>query len=76
MQYPPERPKRHNPMGVVEENFQLWSMSGESCPEGTIPVRRTTEQDMIRASSVRRFGRKPRKFVKRDSSSDGHEASA
>ncbi|KAF5443112.1 hypothetical protein F2P56_035700, partial [Juglans regia] len=71
--YPPDRPKGHNPMGVVEENFQLWSMSGESCPEGTIPVRRTTEQDMLRASSVRRFGRKPRKYVRRDFSSDGHE---
>ncbi|XP_041013166.1 uncharacterized protein LOC121256437 [Juglans microcarpa x Juglans regia] len=71
---PPERPNGHNPTGVVEENFQLWSMSGESCPEGTIPVRRTTEQDMLRANSVRRFGRKRRsRHVRRDSSSNGHE---
>jgi len=54
------------------ENFQLWSLYGESCPEGTIPIRRTTEQDMLRANSVRRFGRKIRR-VRRDSSSNGHE---
>jgi hypothetical protein len=61
---------------MVEENFQLWSMSGESCPEGTIPIRRTSEQDMLRAKSVQRFGRKPRRRVRRDSSSNGHEVSA
>lgn len=72
---PPERPKEHNPTGMLfsEENFQLWSMSGESCPEGTVPIRRTTEQDIIRASSIRRFGRKLRRPVRRDSSSNGHE---
>lgn len=70
---PPERPNGHNPTGVVEENFQLWSMSGESCPEGTIAMRRTTEEDMLRASSLRRFGRKPGKHVRRDTNSNGHE---
>ncbi|KAE8023506.1 hypothetical protein FH972_009193 [Carpinus fangiana] len=70
---PPERPNGHNPTGMVEEDFQLWSMSGESCPEGTIPIRRTSEQDMLRAKSVQRFGRKPRRRVRRDSSSNGHE---
>nr|POE78709.1 hypothetical protein CFP56_53839 [Quercus suber] len=58
---------------MLEENVQLWSLSGESCPEGTVPIRRTTEEDMLRASSVRRFGRKPRRHVRRDSSSNGHE---
>uniref|UniRef100_A0A5B6Z0Q0 Neprosin PEP catalytic domain-containing protein n=1 Tax=Davidia involucrata TaxID=16924 RepID=A0A5B6Z0Q0_DAVIN len=70
---PPERPKGHNPTGMVSENFQLWSISGESCPEGTIPIRRTTEKDILRASSIRRFGRKIRRPVQRDSSSNGHE---
>ncbi|KAF3431220.1 hypothetical protein FNV43_RR25950 [Rhamnella rubrinervis] len=70
---PPERPKGHKNSGMETENFQLWRMSGESCPEGTVPIRRTTEQDMLRASSVRRFGRKLRRHVKRDSSSNGHE---
>ncbi|KAG4208505.1 hypothetical protein ERO13_A03G137000v2 [Gossypium hirsutum] len=71
---PPERPSGVNPNGMGGEDFQLWSMSGESCPEGTIPIRRTSEEDMLRASSVRRFGRKrPRRRVRRDSTSNGHE---
>ena len=35
---------------------QLWHQSG-SCPEGTIPIRRITEADIFRQSSVQRFGR-------------------
>ncbi|KAH1064139.1 hypothetical protein J1N35_029126 [Gossypium stocksii] len=79
---PPERPRVYERDGVMmtaeveeeeEEHVQLWRMSGETCPEGTIPIRRTTEQDMLRASSVRRFGRKPRRRVRRDSTSNGHE---
>ncbi|KEH20188.1 DUF4409 domain protein [Medicago truncatula] len=38
--------------------FQLWSLSGESCPDGTIPVRRITEQDVLRVGSITQFGRK------------------
>lgn len=48
-------------------------MSGETCPEGTIPVRRTKEQDILRASSIRRFGRKIKRPVRRDTTSNGHE---
>ncbi|XP_044492078.1 uncharacterized protein LOC123215872 [Mangifera indica] len=70
---PPARPSSHNPTGTVTEDFQLWSMSGESCPEGTVPIRRTTEQDMLRASSFRRFGRKLRGHIRRDTNSNGHE---
>ncbi|KAK1376580.1 DUF239 domain-containing protein/DUF4409 domain-containing protein [Heracleum sosnowskyi] len=71
---PPERaPKGQNPADSESENYQLWSVSGESCPEGTVPIRRTTEQDVLRASSVRRFGRKFQKTVRRDTSSSGHE---
>ncbi|KAE8705520.1 hypothetical protein F3Y22_tig00110429pilonHSYRG01505 [Hibiscus syriacus] len=70
---PPERPSGVNGNGMGADDFQLWSMSGESCPEGTIPIR-TAEADMLRASSVRRFGRKgPRRRVRRDSTSNGHE---
>lgn len=58
----------------LSDSFQLWSLSGESCPEGTIPIRRTTEQDMLRATSVRRFGRKKIiNRVRRDTSGNGHE---
>ena len=73
LQEPPERPKGLEPTGMVTENFQLWDLSGEACPEGTIPIRRTTEQDMLRASSIRRFGRKLRRHVRRDTNSNGHE---
>ncbi|KAL1194137.1 Protein neprosin [Cardamine amara subsp. amara] len=69
---PPEMPKGYSQENESHEDFQLWSLSGESCPEGTIPIRRTTEQDMLRATSFRRFGRKIRR-VRRDSSSNGHE---
>lgn len=71
----PETPKGENPDEMVSENHQLWSLSGESCPEGTIPIRRTTEQDVLRASSIQRFGRKIRRPIRRDSSSNGHEVS-
>ncbi|WVZ20732.1 hypothetical protein V8G54_008054 [Vigna mungo] len=71
---PPERPRGKNQTKVdrESESFQLWSDSGETCPEGTVPIRRTTEEDILRASSIRRFGRKPR-AVRRDSSGSGHE---
>ncbi|XP_019439212.1 PREDICTED: uncharacterized protein LOC109344944 [Lupinus angustifolius] len=70
---PPEKPKGHNKMGVMSENFQMWSLYGESCPEGTIPIRRTIEEDILRASSVNGFGRKLSSSVRRDTSSNGHE---
>ncbi|KAL6897903.1 hypothetical protein ACP4OV_006862 [Aristida adscensionis] len=60
---------------------QVWRRSGETCPEGTIPVRRTTEADVLRASSVRRFGMKARggggggvaRRLRHDSTGVGHE---
>ncbi|KAE8692320.1 hypothetical protein F3Y22_tig00110840pilonHSYRG00040 [Hibiscus syriacus] len=74
---PQERPSFYEAEGMVmveeEEYVQLWRVSGERCPEGTIPMRRTREEDMMRASSVRRFGRKPRRRVRRHSTSNGHE---
>lgn len=42
---------------------------------GSVPIRRTTEADVLRASSVRRFGRAPTARVRRDSVSGGHEVS-
>ncbi|KAJ0989018.1 hypothetical protein J5N97_007374 [Dioscorea zingiberensis] len=71
---PPERPKGHyNSTGAMDESFQNWRVSGESCPEGTIPIRRTTKEDILRASSIKRFGRKPASRVRRDSTGSGHE---
>ncbi|XP_031125256.1 uncharacterized protein LOC116027682 [Ipomoea triloba] len=67
---PPELPKGHNYSDQEFEDFQVWKLSRESCPEGTIPIRRTSEQDMLRASSIRRFGRKRaiRPPIRRDTS--------
>ncbi|OQU76412.1 hypothetical protein SORBI_3010G143300 [Sorghum bicolor] len=75
---PPERPKNCNfTLGgsrVSEVVVQAWHATGEACPEGTVPIRRTTEKDLLRASSLRRYGRKPvRRGVRRDSTSSGHE---
>nr|POF09292.1 hypothetical protein CFP56_28236 [Quercus suber] len=36
---------------------QPWHLNGR-CPEGTIPIRRTKEEDLLRAGSVSNFGRK------------------
>ncbi|OVA20769.1 protein of unknown function DUF239 [Macleaya cordata] len=69
---PPETPKNYE-TSTDSEIFQLWRSNGESCPEGTIPIRRTREEDVLRASSIRRFGRKLRKPIRRDYSSSDHE---
>ncbi|XP_074581284.1 protein neprosin-like [Curcuma longa] len=39
---------------------QLWHQNGR-CPEDTIPIRRTTRDDVLRASSIKRYGRKKHK---------------
>ncbi|XP_066377063.1 protein neprosin-like [Miscanthus floridulus] len=82
---PTERPKNCNfTLGssgsgsgssrVGEVVVQAWHATGEACPEGTVPIRRTTEKDLLRARSLRRYGRKPvRRGVRRDSTSSGHE---
>ncbi|KAH9603991.1 hypothetical protein KSS87_023594 [Heliosperma pusillum] len=49
---------------------QLWHMSGEKCPEGTIPVRRTKEEDVLRAESIKRYGRKKHRSIAKPRSPD------
>ena len=67
--------------GAAEEEApvlfqQAWSDGGERCPEGTVPIRRTTARDVKRARSASRFGMKPRASnARRDSTSSGHEVS-
>ncbi|XP_028803266.1 uncharacterized protein LOC114758391 [Neltuma alba] len=66
------RPSFHPEGMMFEENeasssrqkpiSQLWHQSG-SCPEGTIPIRRITEEDILRAESIRRFGKKNHKSI-------------
>ena len=40
------------------KSIQLWTDSGESCPDATVPIRRTTMKDVLRAGSLHKFGRK------------------
>ncbi|XP_076894650.1 protein neprosin-like [Bidens hawaiensis] len=41
---------------------QLWHSNGK-CPKGTIPIRRTTKEDILRASSLKSYGKKKSSFV-------------
>ena len=64
------RPNYH-PEGLFDDNrvsakaskertnpiSQLWHTNGK-CPEDTIPIRTTKKDDVLRASSVKRYGRK------------------
>ena len=46
---------------------QLWHLNGR-CPAGTIPVRRTKEDDLLRASSIKSYGRKKHLTIPKPSS--------
>ncbi|KAL6524503.1 hypothetical protein OROHE_016174 [Orobanche hederae] len=72
---PPERPKRNNSDDETTVGiFQSWTNAGgSSCPEGTIPIRRTSERDILRANSIRQFGKKITRGVRRDTMSSDHE---
>ncbi|KAL7588415.1 hypothetical protein Lser_V15G41127 [Lactuca serriola] len=49
---------------------QLWNSKGESCPQGTIPIRRQTESEILRSNSISKFGKK---LLKRNSIYVGHK---
>ena len=45
--------------GEVARPFtQTWNQNGEKCPDNTIPIRRTKEEDVMRATSLTTFGKK------------------
>lgn len=73
----PKRPKGSNSAGVIGETFQAWAASGETCPDGTIPIRRTKEEDLLRASCIKKYGRKPAvRLMRRDITGiNSHEVS-
>ncbi|ESQ32128.1 hypothetical protein EUTSA_v10005458mg, partial [Eutrema salsugineum] len=53
--------------------YQIWSKSGR-CPVGTIPIRRVSREDISRASSPSRFGRKTPHIYKFLDQAHQHEA--
>jgi hypothetical protein len=87
------RPSYH-PEGLYDENkvstgpkertnpiTQLWHMN-EKCPEDTIPIRRAKKDDVLRASSVIRYGKKKNRIIPKPKSTyldlvnqSGHQAS-
>nr|KYP71847.1 hypothetical protein KK1_011124 [Cajanus cajan] len=60
--------------------WQMWHKNGTRCPKGTVPIRRSTVHDVLRAKSLFDFGKKQRRFPltrRRDApdvvSGNGHE---
>uniref|UniRef100_A0A7N2LBT6 Neprosin PEP catalytic domain-containing protein n=1 Tax=Quercus lobata TaxID=97700 RepID=A0A7N2LBT6_QUELO len=51
---------------------QSWHLNGR-CPEGTIPIRRTKEEDLLRASSVANYGRQKYNSIPNDDNNAIHE---
>lgn len=43
--------------------FQTWRVNGTRCPKGTIPVRRSTVNDVLRSKSLFDFGKKKRPIL-------------
>ncbi|CAK9160915.1 unnamed protein product, partial [Ilex paraguariensis] len=88
---PPERPKmrmiKTDEVIVTNRNsdgfrgaWQTWHQNGLRCPKGTVPIRRSTVHDVLRARSLYEFGKKQRSIAvarRRDApdivSGNGHE---
>lgn len=72
------RPSYH-PEGLFDDNkisrgpnkpiTQLWHMNGK-CDEGSIPIRRTKKEDVLKASSVKRYGKKKHRSIPKPRSAD------
>ncbi|XP_057801903.1 uncharacterized protein LOC131017184 [Salvia miltiorrhiza] len=69
---PPEMPKAMKMAetdGVREKNgsssgsaWQMWHQKGRRCPKGTVPIRRSTVHDVLRAKSLYHFGKKSSRY--------------
>ncbi|KAI3470406.1 hypothetical protein Pfo_027069 [Paulownia fortunei] len=68
---PPEMPKA---MKMTKTNssrsvdgfkgvWQMWHQKGQLCPKGTVPIRRSTVHDVLRAKSLYDFGKKQARFL-------------
>ncbi|XP_020112704.1 uncharacterized protein LOC109727171 [Ananas comosus] len=53
-----DQPKNYT---VMRRDLQEYWRQVEHCPEGTVPIRRTTVEDVLRAKSLSHFGKKMKK---------------
>lgn len=53
-----EASSERNNERVIEGAWQMWHRNGTRCPKGTVPIRRSTEHDVLRAKSLFDFGKK------------------
>ncbi|KAL2249206.1 UNVERIFIED_CONTAM: hypothetical protein Sindi_2394300 [Sesamum indicum] len=63
---PPKMPKNTNTTRSVngfKGVWQMWHEKGEMCPKGTVPIRRSTVDDVLRAKSLYDFGKKRSRSV-------------
>jgi len=58
----PDSIKSQNHSSSRSIPLQVWQRS-ESCPNGTIPIRRVSKQDLLKFYDLERFGRKNPQFV-------------
>ncbi|XP_010524957.1 PREDICTED: uncharacterized protein LOC104802851 [Tarenaya hassleriana] len=62
---PSKMPKMRGDVGgganVAEGAWQMWHVNGTRCPKGTVPIRRSTLHDVLRANSLFDFGKKTRR---------------
>ncbi|KAF7076579.1 hypothetical protein CFC21_081209 [Triticum aestivum] len=70
----------YNPGGIYHDSniaphpiTQTWHQNGK-CPENTIPIQRTKEEDVHRASSIKRYGKKRPRSIPNLSSINDPEA--
>ncbi|XVF57047.1 hypothetical protein PTKIN_Ptkin06aG0171700 [Pterospermum kingtungense] len=47
----------------VKGAWQMWHRNGTSCPKGTVPIRRSSMHDVLRAKSLFHFGKKQRGLI-------------
>ncbi|KAI4302000.1 hypothetical protein L6164_035224 [Bauhinia variegata] len=45
------------------EYWQTWHRNGTRCPKGTVPIRRSTVHDVLRAKSLYHFGKKQPRMI-------------
>ncbi|GKE18346.1 hypothetical protein Tco_1425923 [Tanacetum coccineum] len=57
---PPDLPKGYDNTRVESKFKQIWSSNGESCPNGAIPIRRTSASEISRSISISEFAKRTR----------------